>query len=349
LGITSTSTYQQLATEAAAARDVVLGSNIASDFEKKTAIYKALKAQVEYAKVAGIEVTDAQKQLLENLGKELAGKDGLSGLEKRWHDFGTQVSTVITNFAQDISKSLWEGDLSWGEKGKELLKSLGKAVSSTFIEPATKALTDFVTGALADLIGGKGFGGIFARVKDIGDTVAGIFGAGGSAASTAANAGGAAANAGGSAASTAGSAASAAVGSVTQLVSAISSVATAVSSIIGNFQMAGMNKSLDLIEKATRFSESHLLTIVDKGVNLFLAELPVIRDLQVQFLSDHAWRIHDVWDRLGTLIDIARLETTPILSRIETALAGGGGITININGNATQSTIDYAIAQIRRA
>ena len=68
----------------------------------------------------------------------------------------TSVSTVITNFAQDISKSLWDGDMSWGEKGKTLLKSLGEAVTSSFIEPATKAIGEFHRRRDADLLEREG-------------------------------------------------------------------------------------------------------------------------------------------------------------------------------------------------
>jgi len=59
-------------------------------------------------------------------------------------------------------------------------------------------------------------------------------------------------------------AAGAAGSGIAGVVGAIGSVATAISSIVGNFQMAGMNKTLDLIEKATRYSEIHLGYILDK-------------------------------------------------------------------------------------
>ena len=49
--------------------------------------------------------------------------------------------------------------MSWGEKGMALLKSLGQAVTSAFIEPFAKAIGDFIAGAIADLLGGKGLGG----------------------------------------------------------------------------------------------------------------------------------------------------------------------------------------------
>lgn len=45
----------------------------------------------------------------------------------------------------------------------------------------------------------------------------------------------------------------------------ITGIATAVSSIVGNFQMMGMNKSLDLIEHEVRYSQIHLLNTLTKA------------------------------------------------------------------------------------
>ena len=53
LGIKSETEFRKVAAEAAAARDAVLGSGIATDFEKRTAVYKALEAQVAAARAAG--------------------------------------------------------------------------------------------------------------------------------------------------------------------------------------------------------------------------------------------------------------------------------------------------------
>ena len=53
LGITSSTEFAKVAAEAAKARDVVLGSDQASDFDKKTAVYKALQAQVAAGAACG--------------------------------------------------------------------------------------------------------------------------------------------------------------------------------------------------------------------------------------------------------------------------------------------------------
>ena len=72
-------------------------------------------------------------------------------------------------------------------------------------------------------------------------------------------------------------------GRITGWIGAISgSIATAISGIVGNFQMMGMNKSLDLIEHSTRYSEIHLGYILEK-LNEYI---PGIKDIH-SYLYEH--------------------------------------------------------------
>lgn len=129
------------------------------------------------------------------------------------NDFGREVSTIITNLAQDISKSLWEGGGSWAEKGLNALKSLGQAVTSLFIKPFAEGIANLLAGALKDLLGGSGLGGIFDGLKNIGKTAEEVVGKVGSAAP---------------------GAGTGAAGGVGSLVGAISGIATAIASV-GSF------------------------------------------------------------------------------------------------------------------
>jgi len=173
LGIKGVHSLQTTATEAQKAYDTIVASDKASQWEKDSALIKLLEAQMAKAQAMGEEIPREQVEMLEKLKASTELK--LPDVEGVWKGFGTNVSTVITNFAQDISKSLWEGDMSWGEKGKALLSSLGQAVTSSFIEPATAALSSFITGVLKDLMSGKGFGGLLGQLTSIGDTITGIF------------------------------------------------------------------------------------------------------------------------------------------------------------------------------
>lgn len=186
-------------------------------------------------KKAGTTSKDEYQKVSDN------AKTSLDSMKGSWESFGTEVSTIVTNFTQSIAKSLFDGDTSWGEKAKGMLKSLGEAVTSSFIQPATKALTDFMNGVIKDLLGGNGLGGIKDRIDDIGKGITGIFDKTGDAAVPGAPAGGAPAGGG----------AGGGIGGLAGAVNMISGIATAVSSIVGNFQMMGMNKSLDIIVKHT--------------------------------------------------------------------------------------------------
>lgn len=161
-----------------------------------------------------------------------------------------QVSTVLTDLSRGIARSIieWKG---WGSMLKGVAKSAGEAIIRELVEKALAKLA----GKLLDV------GGIMGKVFG-GGTGAVMSAVGGGGASAAGGIAGAVGSAGGGAGQAAGAAAStglsAAVGMVT-------GIASAVSGIIGNFQMAGMNKTLDLIEKETRYSQIHLLNILEKA------------------------------------------------------------------------------------
>ena len=135
------------------------------------------------------------------------------------------------------------GDL--GDMFANVAKQAEQSITRLLIEGALKKLQD----KLFDIGGimGKVFGGGTGVIKSVaGDSMGDL--------------GGAAAKAPGI-----GGAASAASAGITGIVGAVGSVVSAVSGVIGNFQMMGMNKSLDLIEKEVRYSQIHLLNTLNKA------------------------------------------------------------------------------------
>lgn len=281
LGVTSSAEYAKIAANAQLALDAVIGSAESTDIDVKTAIYKALQAQIKASEAAGIEIPADQKQLLADLKSELDTQ--VPKMEAPFTTLATNVSTVFTNFVQDIAKSLWDGDMSFGEKCKSMLKSLGETVTSAFLEPATAAIGNFIKGALADLLSGKGFGGVLDSIKGIGDAFGGIFGGGGGKPSvpgvpTQIPGGGAAGGIAGAA------------GGIMGAVGAIGGIASAISGIFGNFQMAGMNKTLDLIEKEVRYSQIHLSYILENTNDFFHRDWWTEYSLILDIKSD----VHDV-------------------------------------------------------
>jgi tape measure domain-containing protein len=270
LGTTSAEELNKHYGKAKEAYDKITASGTASATDIDKAWIAMEKARQEAVVAAGEAIPAEQKKMLEKMEEQLGTSK--TKQKDKWGEFTTEVSTVFTNFAQGIAKSLFDGDLSFGEKAKEMLTGLGEAVTASFIEPATAAIGKFISGALADLMSGKGLGGVMDGIKGIGSAFSGIFGGGASAAGDVAGAAGGAGSAGGAA----GAAGSVAGAGMSAIVGVVSGVVSAVSGVISNFQFAAMNKSLDLIERYTRRSEIHLQYILEDGVNKWLPNLDQI-------------------------------------------------------------------------
>ena len=78
------------------------------------------------------------------LQKELESSIGEHGghvkaVSKAWGDFSKEVSTIVTNFSQDVDGTLFDG--TKGAKFTKIWRNLKEAVVSAFIQPLTAALT----------------------------------------------------------------------------------------------------------------------------------------------------------------------------------------------------------------
>jgi tape measure domain-containing protein len=196
-----------------------------------------------------IEAEEKLKAAIEGTGRAAttSGKAQTKALQ--------QVSTVVTDLSRGIAGIIFDGG-KFGDMLQKVAKQAGQAITRELIEGALSKLSKklFDVGGLM----GKVFGG----AGGAGGT---IFSAAGSAGGSVASAAGSAAGGIGGAAGGIGGAASAASGSLTAVVGAVGSVVSAISGVIGNFQMAGMNKTLDLIEHQVRFSQIHLLNTLNKA------------------------------------------------------------------------------------
>ena len=260
LGITSKAELEKIAAEAEKNYQLIKDSGTAAPRDIEAAWVAFEEARIKAAKAAGETIPAEQLKALEKMKGQLEGK--LPEQTSKWSEWSKQVSTIVTDFSNEAAKTLFDGDLSWGEKGKKMLDSLGQAFSRAFIEPATKALGDFISGALADLIGGKGLGGVLDRITSIGEGFSKVFEGGASAA------GGAGSIPGGGAPSIpGGGGAGAAIGSgLAPWISAISGAVSAISSVIGNFQMAKQETSLNAIEHNTRYTMMYVGERADGGI-----------------------------------------------------------------------------------
>ena len=305
---------------------------------------QGLTPELKRAADAGVYEFGTAAEIIARHGGSIknSNKAAVDASIKDWKDFGRDVSTVFTNFAQDIAKSLFDGDLSFGEKAKKMLSSLGEAVVAKFIEPATKAIGNFISGVLSDLLSGKGLGGIIDKLKDIGEGIGKVFGIGADAASAA----GTVANTAGSAAGTAGSTATSVAGAVgsglTGVVGAIGSVVTAVSSIISNFQLARQENTLNAIEESTRYikiwtgEQSQnmlwcLQTITERSGYLVTA-----LDSIGRFASEQLGWL----ERIGAAVELGGPGS------VHATVTGGTSIIISNNTFSSQTDIDYLLDQL---
>jgi len=174
-----------------------------------------------------------------------------------------QVSTITTDFSRAIA-DIVTGASSVGEAFSRLGKSIAQSLIRTVVETGVNVAI-------------KALGNLLSSLGGVGKAIGGIFGGGASAAGGIGGAVGGAGGVGGSFGS-----AIAAANPVTAVVSAVSGVATAISSIFGNFQMAAMNKTLDLIEKEVRFTQIHALYILEK-LNQYLPALESIHQRLIEF------------------------------------------------------------------
>jgi hypothetical protein len=331
LGIKSRAEMDIMVADAYGAWAQIEADQNASQHARLTAQAKYLR-QVKEAADAGYGTwTKDQDAALKQLEKQL---ETSSGNQKTvWTDFGKEVSTIVTNFAQDMAKALFDGDMSWGEKAKTMLKDLGEAAVSVFITPFTNALKDLLSGALADLLGGKGLGGIFDGFKKLG----GIFGGGGG--------GGGSASVPGIPGMGGGSGGAGGMGGIMGSLGGLGGIGAIVgagSSIFGNFQMAGMNKTLDLIEKEVRYSQIHLLHILENTNDFFhrdwWTEYGLILDIKSLLYDSIGPNIQWMATKIDFIKQLAENDFKPALNMIAMELP----LSRNISSQTLLKIMDCA-------
>lgn len=244
LGMTSASEYAKITADAQTAYDALVASDKTTQFQRDSAYLKVLKAMADESKAVSGQIPQDLQGALDEMERKVNGPSGLAKVKKPFQDFDREVSTIVTNLAQDLSKSLFDGNLSFAERMKKSLKDLGAAAVSQFIQPFLNAIVG-PEGLIT-----KGINKLIDKLFDLDGILGKVFG--GATSGISSTVGGTAGSAAGVAGGAAGQVAGAAGSGLAGVIGAIGSVATAISSIIGNFQMAGMNKSLDLIETAVR-------------------------------------------------------------------------------------------------
>lgn len=315
LGIKSAASAQQHADKAKQAYEDIRASGTATAGDLDAAWVKYEEARIAAARAAGEQIPAETQAALDKVKEKLEGKPA----KQPWSDWSKQVSTIVTDLGKEIGQILWDGDTSWAEKGKKILGEIGQAFTRSVVEPITKAAGDLIAGALSDLIGGKGFGGLLDRITGIGDAIAGVFGRGGvggdisnipapnipdvnTPAGGVPGVGGAAVGAG----------LNATLGTIFGGIGAAAGVA----SFIQGFQM---EKGLDALEHEARYSQIHLSYILENS-NTYWPYLEQMHKSILEFRGDIVWQIGEINDRsrlgldhLGTIARDAKLAADRLL------------------------------------
>lgn len=238
--------------------------------------------------------------------------DSMKKSTKQQKEALREVSTIITNMSQDIARMI----INWESAGKTFVgiaKRMGESILSNIIQHVLTAtgLVQKLTGLLSKI---PGLGGIFGTASS-------------TAASTAGGVAGAAGSAGGGVASAAGAASSGIMGAI-NLATGIGSL---VSGVVGNFQMSGMNKSLDVLVQHTLQTTN----IVRDTLNTANTWWPYLKSN-----NEALWVIRD------TLMDpVAR-----VLEEVRGILAQGRELRIVMNGQeVARATLPYTVRELKLA
>lgn len=320
LGVTSASESAKIIDKANAARDAILGDENASEFAKKTAIYQALKIQIEQAELMGQKVPAETRAAMEKLGAEVS--TGLKEkVESPWTNTMTSVSTAITNCAQDLVDGLWEAN--------SVLEKIGQTALTSFAEPIVKAFTEFGVNAVKAFIGAlvgdgglsEAFKNITSLAKDLYSTLKSVFGVASSAGSTASTVAGAAGSGSSGVASAAGSVASAASGTV-----------GIVSDVIGAIYSIRQEGTLNAIEKNTRYC--------DIGITQAGGLIEICWGLQ-----DILWVIHNtLWVEMHTRLEEIRDAVTALNQIFTGEQSAAAETTVTVSSSDVQPLADVIVS-----
>lgn len=257
MGIKSTESFTKARQEAEDTYKTIMASDKVGQYEKQAALIKYYEAVKAESQATGQKIpADLEAAFRAANGKASDTANGLPSIKGQFTKFGGEVSTIVTNLAQDLGKSLFDGDLSWGGKFKGAFQSIMSSITATFVQPFINAITG-ENGIIK-----KAMEPLSASISGISGKLGDLIGVSGNAASNIPGVPGV----GGNNPSTPGGAAGAAASGALGWVSAIGSVATAVSSIVSNFQLARQEGTLNAIEHNTRYGMMFLGERADGGI-----------------------------------------------------------------------------------
>ena len=300
-----------------------------------------MEAEIAYRKSLGDDVAPLEAELAkyDNAHKNLQKR-----VKDTWQIINEDINRSVDDFGRnlsDLGRDLLSGDFSLSKVG-DAFKQLGLDIAQTFLDVGARAITTFIKEHIGALLGA--IGSVIDKIPGIGSALGSLSGAGtagiGAIDRTIATVGGGATSAAGSiGGGGVGAAAGVAKSGITGVIGAVAGVASAISSIVGNFQMAKMETSLNAIEENTRYSKAYDLLNVTLGLS-YWPQIENIRDFlwgtlipavaetitEIQHMGDWLKGMTDILSDLRNLaIDLRTYATGTfeiIRDEIVTRLAG---------------------------
>lgn len=240
--------------------------------------------------------------------------DVTDDIMKGFQSAGKSVSDAIWN-TKDLEKEIHGVGSAMEVAGKKIVKSILDDVVNTAFKALKTAILEStgLMGALTKSLGSI-LGSGASAAASVGSTIVDETGAAVNIGSTAASAGSPASGAAGAAAS-----------SITGIVGAVGSVVSAISGVISNFQMSGMNKSLDVIV-------NHTLRTANDLANLRADEWDREGHLML--------KLDDMWNEIRNVVTAVSRMGMP-----EFATAAPGVVNINVYGASDTDEVVNRVAQ----
>lgn len=372
LRITSSTELKATADSAAADYERISNSGIATKGEIEQAWRAMTEAQIAYRRSIGEDVSALEEELAK---QEQAHRSHGQQVRTVWGQIGEDISRAFDQASlrlSDAMRDLFTGEFSFSKVG-DAFKELGLNIASAFLDVGAKAITDFIKNHIGALL--EALGGLLSRLPVIGDALGGVFGrVGGAVGGT--TGGGVAGSVGGAAGGVGGAAGAVGSGasSLAGWIAAGAGVASAISGIIGNFQNARQENTLNAIEESTRYSKAYDLLSVTlaleywpflKSIDNFLWTAGIqiwteaVSEIQVakDYLRDLIFKAADMinialvtrdytiatYEMLRDGLTMPNVSLAPL---VVTGSAAPGGITVNIDMRGSTISDDATARRI---
>lgn len=263
LGLKVPGYYKGMADAAARAYDIIKHDAQSSYSDQQNAAIKATQAQIQMYENTGTGSVPAALQIqLANLTQQQ--KDFVANSQHQWITLFNSIDSSVQNLDKSMISTLFGGKGSFYDEAIKALQDIGASVLTLLVKPFEDAVARLLSGAIANLLGSSGIGGIASGLSQIGkffglntsglDSLPSIAGTGSQAAIGAINTGQTAA----APITQIGQTISTSFQAITSAITAISSAISAVTGIIGDIEQAHTNTLLSRIEESTRYTAGYI-------------------------------------------------------------------------------------------